>query len=555
MFKECVKCVSALICKDDYASLNSGYWWKWRNESHKRRYIEFINNLLAPLPSLGEDDVQYPYPIPHQYKCPIETACLGDMDSNCTYGYEGPLCDVCSSNHYKQLKTCKQCPSKNWIAGQLSIMGTIFLVIAVVSVWASYKSKKSQSNQEERSPIDVFLAKLKIVIGFYQVTYGLLEAFSYVKWPESLQVISKYSEVLQLNVLQMAPIQCLSAGLRVDAFGNLFAIMSINATAIVVSGVAYGVRKLLILKNKNLEDEEKSRRASKTKELVYRSLFFFLYVTYLSTCSKTATVLPLACRKLCTDKDEKVCPTYLKADYSVRCHESKYNNVVIVAYISAAYIIALPAATFVTLWRQRRAILVTEETAASQNEDSGTEVITGLRFLFESYKPSAWYWELIEMSRKVIVTSLLILVGQETRSYIGLTLVIAGMYGTVFCWIHPLQDAFENRLMSTSLAVTVVNLVIGAVSRIPAENLPAPKDSYMDAVIFNILVIGANTLVIGLIGGKPSTLSFIINKIFVKPRANESEIELTRVVRHSWSRAFLANPVHFRRAGIYSNFH
>ena len=521
MFKECVKCKHGLICKDDYAILKSGYWWKWRNESHKRRYIDFINNLLAPLPLLGKDDVQYPHPIPKQYMCPMEKSCMGGLDSNCANGYEGPLCDICSSNHYKQMKTCKECPSIQWLAGQLSIMVGIFFIIVVVSVWASYKSKKSKNSEEERSLIDVFLAKLKIVIGFYQVTYGLLDAFSYVKWPESLQVISKYSEILQLNVLQMAPIQCLSSGLRVDAFGNLFAIMSINAAAIVVSGVAYGVRKLLILKNKNLEDEEKSRRVSKTKELLYRSLFFFLYVTYLSTCSKTAAVLPLACRKLCADKDDKLCPAYLKADYSVRCHESRYNNLVIVVYISAAYVIALPVATFVTLWRQRRAILVTEETATSQNEDSDREVITGLRFLFESYKPGAWYWELVEMSHKVIVTSLLILVGQETRSYVGLTLAIAGMYGTVFCWIHPLQDAFENRLLSTSLAVTVVNLVIGAVSRIPAENLPAPKDSYMDAVVFNILVIGTNTLVIGLIGGKPNTLFFIINGIFVKAEANQ----------------------------------
>ena len=274
MFKECVKCGHELTCKDDYATLKSGYWWKWRNESHKHRYIDFINNLLSPLPALGKDDVQYPYQIPEQYKCPIEKSCMGGLDSSCTHGYEGPLCAVCSSNHYKQLKTCKQCPSKKWRAGQLSIMGAIFLMIAVVSVWASYKSKKRNNKKEERSPIDVFLAKLKIVIGFYQVTYGLLEVFSYVKWPDSLQVISEYSEVLQLNVLQMAPIQCLSPGLRVDAFGNLFAMMSINATAIVLSGVAYGVRKVLILKNKTLETEEKTRRVSQTKELSYRSLFF-----------------------------------------------------------------------------------------------------------------------------------------------------------------------------------------------------------------------------------------------------------------------------------------
>ena len=275
MFKECSKCGYGLICKDDYATLKSGYWWKWRNESHKRRYIDFMNNLLAPLPALGEDDVRYPYPIPKQYKCRMEKACKGGLDSNCTNGYGGPLCDVCSSNHYKQLKTCKQCPSKKWIVGQLSIMAAIFLMIIVVSVWTSMRNKKNK-NKKERSPIDVFLAKLKIIIGFYQVTYGLLEAFSYIKWPDSLQIISKYSQILQLNVLQMTPVHCLFTGLRVDAFGNLFAIMSVNATAIVVEGITFGVRKVLILKNKNLEYEEKSKRVSQTKELLYRSLFSFL---------------------------------------------------------------------------------------------------------------------------------------------------------------------------------------------------------------------------------------------------------------------------------------
>ncbi|KAL9967809.1 hypothetical protein ACROYT_G026105 [Oculina patagonica] len=103
------------------------------------------------------------------------------------------------------------------------------------------------------------------------------------------------------------------------------------------------------------------------------------------------------------------------------------------------------------------------------------------------------------MSRKVILTSGLILVGQESRSYIGLAWVIAGMYGMLFSWIEPIQTLTENRLMATSLAVTVVNLGIGAVSRIPAENLPASNDTYTDAVLFKILVFGANLSVIGLL--------------------------------------------------------
>ena len=50
---------------------------------------------------------------------------------------------------------------------------------------------------------------------FLQVTYGLLEAFSFVRWPDALEDIIKYSEVLQLNFLQMAPLHCLIRGIKV----------------------------------------------------------------------------------------------------------------------------------------------------------------------------------------------------------------------------------------------------------------------------------------------------------------------------------------------------
>ena len=497
MFEECHKCEEGFECKDDYAFLKSGYWWRWRNESFKVRYKYFIRNLLKSLPALGEKDVQYAYPIPKPYRCPIEDSCRGGLDSLCKNGYKGPLCSVCSPGYYKQSQTCKRCPSKTFIAGQLSIIASILLTIIVVAVWTS--KRKNENDQGEHSLVDTFLSKIKIAIGFYQVTNGLLEAFAYIKWPDSLQVVSTYSQILQLNILRMAPVHCLSPELHVDAFGNLFTIMAINAAVISFAGIAYGIRKITLSRNRYLEYDEKLKKISQGKELVYKNVFFILYVTYLSTCYNTASVLPIACRKLCRDEKEKLCSKYLKADYSIQCDDSRYNTLVIVAYLSAVYVLALPLATFIALWRQRRVILATAKDDGNEDPGSSTEMVTGLRFLFENYKARSWYWELVEMSRKVIVTSGLILVGQETRSYIGLAWVIAGMFGVLFAWIRPIEDAFENRLMTASLAVTVVNLGIGAVSKIPAENLPASTASYTDAVIFNILVVGANSLVIGLL--------------------------------------------------------
>ena len=303
MFEKCHKCLQGMACQDDHISLKSGYWWEWRNQTSKGRYQKFIKNLAAVLPALGIDDVQYPHPIPTPYRCPREKACKGGLDSPCADGYEGPLCAVCSLGYYRQQKTCRQCPSKKWIIGQLSIVAVVFLAIVGGIVWSTFKGNVKKA--QERSLIDKFFSKLKIVIGFYQVTAGVLQAFSYIEWPDSLEVIAEYSELLQLNVLQMVPLECLIKGFRVNAFGNMFTMMAVNSLIICVSGVAYGVRKVVIARNESLKEEEKSSKLSETKELVYRNLFFFLYVTYLNTCTTTANVLPLACQTLCRDEKEE----------------------------------------------------------------------------------------------------------------------------------------------------------------------------------------------------------------------------------------------------------
>jgi len=510
LFQSCRPCDEAvgLKCQNDYALLKEGYWWKWENESHRLLYEQFTDNLKNESfrPSLRSNStkdnltlIEYPFPLPRPHKCPQNDTCIGGLSSLCSPGYEGPLCDVCGHGYYEQLKKCRKCPTKEWMAGQLSVMAVVVVIVITVVVWTS---KRKSKNIKGRSSVDVILGRLKIVIGFYQVTFGVLEAFSYIKWPESLALIGKNSEMLQLNVLQIAPINCLFPNLKVDAFGGLLAMLAINAAAIVVAFAVYRLSKMRL---KTLNKEEKLRKISQVKELVYRNLFFFLYVTYLSTCSKTANVLPLACREVCYDEKYESCQKFLRADLTVECTGEKYNRFVIVAFFAVFYIILLPTVAMVITWRQRKAVSKIENESnneTSDRKDHSTAVLRGLRFVYENYKPHAWYWELIETVRKVILTSGLILVGGESRAYIGLACVMSGLYGMLFALKKPIIDPFENKLMLSSLAVTFVNLGIGAVSRIPKERIPSSMDSYVDSVMFKVLVFGANSIVIGLLAGK-----------------------------------------------------
>ncbi|CAH3180057.1 unnamed protein product, partial [Porites lobata] len=68
-----------------------------------------------------------------------------------------------------------------------------------------------------------------------------------------------------------------------------------------------------------------------------------------------------------------------------------------------------------------------------------------------------------------------------------------------FALNSPITDPFENELMLSSLAVTFVNLVIGAVSRIADDGFSSSVDPILDNLLFNGLVIVANSLVIGLL--------------------------------------------------------
>ena len=502
MFKGCEACeeYDGFNCTNDSFYLKEGYWWKWENETNKELFISF-RDALSKNSSVDKNSIiEYRYPLPQPHKCPRPESCLGGMDSNCSEGYEGPLCDVCQHGYYKQLKTCRKCPSKNWMIGQLCLIAAAIFVITVVVAW---RSKKQMKKKKDRSLGDLILSKMKIVIGFYQVTFGVIEAFAFIKWPESLTFIGKYSELLQLNVLQIAPIHCLFANLKVDAFGRLYAILSINVAVIIFGFTFYGIRKVLITRKTFESQEEKAKKFSETKKTAYKAVFFVLYVTYLSTCSKTANVLPLACRAICYTENTTQCETFLRADFTINCSSQEFRRPVIVAYFSIIYIIGLPTSALVMLWRHWKTL----KASADRDNDESTysqrsEVIAGLSFLFQNYKIRRWYWEFVETGRKVILTSGIILLGAESRAYIGMALILSGFYGMFFAHMKPIEDPSENSLMLSSLAVTYVNIVIGAVSRIPEEVALDTLYPNLEKVLFDILVIGANVLVILILFGK-----------------------------------------------------
>ncbi|XP_073254412.1 uncharacterized protein [Porites lutea] len=330
LFGNCTLCEKngGLKCLDDFANLTAGFWWKWKHQTHLEVYRNFIKNVTnfsftPELHKANDSGIEYPYTIPQPYRCPIAEACKGGLNSSCEAGYEGPLCAVCSDGYYKKLKKCKLCPTRGWMIGQLVIIGALIILLVILVVW---RSKKKNKKDAGRSFLDKVLGEIKIVIGFYQVLFGIMEAFSYIKWPGSLSVIGEYSDIFQMNILQIAPLHCIFPHLEFDALTSLFAVMGLNIAAVIVALASLALATWISTRHMSNE-EEKMKTKERIKAIVKRNLFFFLFVTYLNTCLKTAQVLPLACHRLCVDpKKDESCEEYLKADYSINCKGERYKR-------------------------------------------------------------------------------------------------------------------------------------------------------------------------------------------------------------------------------------
>ena len=433
---------------------------------------------------------------PRHYACPLPKSCLGGMKSECVTGYEGPLCAVCSDGFYKMVASCQQCPSVPWLVAQICVA---FIIVAAIAI--PIAMGKNVQNQEGRALSDIVLARLKIIVGFYQVTSGTLDTFSYIQWPGVLMQMIQYANLLQLNLLQIVPINCFSDSIRVNSYTNLAMFAGLIFTTPLVVTVVYHLRIVFARKMTDSTNiGENDSLQSSFKEKCYRAVFLILFIVYPAASAQTFQMLPAACHKICVDTDEHSCEEYLRSDYTIKCYSKEYNKYVSIAYGMLAFVLGYPLAILLLLWKRRNKL--TANVADGTKGNKGNELSAGLGFLYENYSENCWFWEVLELVRKVILTSVLVLIGGESRTHLGTAAIVSGLYAVLFASYQPISDRFEHWLQLVSLMATCANMNVGMLLKIPEQEISSGIGTESESVVVTILLVLANLLVTGMVVGK-----------------------------------------------------
>ena len=88
--------------------------------------------------------------------------------------------------------------------------------------------------------------------------------------------------------------------------------------------------------------------------------------------------------------------------------------------------------------------------------------VLALKF-FENYKEKYWFWEIIEMYRKLILISAILLFDSKSHSQIGFAIISASALIISHTMVRPIKGKFEDRLQACMLWIIFFNVCLGAI--------------------------------------------------------------------------------------------
>ena len=130
---------------------------------------------------------------------------------------------------------------------------------------------------------------------------------------------------------------------------------------------------------------------------------------------------------------------WLTADVSIRCDSQAYRQLGAVAWIAIAiYPVGLLVSYALLLLRAREAIVSSSPTPLSQ----------ALAFLHREYRPNFWWWELVDMLRRLLLVGFAVVVLPGSINQLALALLLA-----LLCLVLQLQAA-PFRILSDGYLAT-----------------------------------------------------------------------------------------------------
>jgi hypothetical protein len=306
----------------------------------------------------------------HFYKCPNPDACIGGPQGNCSQGFQGRMCAVCTHGFYElgSAKNCVACPASSTVSYVLLVIIVFCSLFGIILLFTKNRWLKiitgrrydqmldeveevelenttitttttiadGQQSKKRVAPIpDSAFPKFKILIGYIQIL-ALTHITYDAPWPSFYTKYANAMSLINLDVIKLSSIDCI-INPKVNFYQNLLLVTIIPLCIILVMTLI--TLFLIRITSHSVSLRDLWDKSSKT---VIQNVIVFGYVIYTGV---TSTIFKtFQCQKF----DDGT--SWLLADFNQSCQSAQHNGYVAYASVMIViYSLGFPALLFATL--------------------------------------------------------------------------------------------------------------------------------------------------------------------------------------------------------------
>lgn len=214
-------------------------------------------------------------------------------------------------------------------------------------------------------------------------------------------------------------------------------------------------------------------------------LMFFVYSGVSST-----VFFSFACERLHDGRD------YLRADYRIECDSSKHNAYQVYAgFMVALYPVGIPVFFSILLFRDRKVL---------RDEQGGREDpprVSAMSDLWSPYKPSMFYYEVIECGRRILLTGVVVFIYPNTAAQVAVTLLMAIMFAMLSEALAPHASRWDTWISRIGHVTVFVSMYVALLLKVDVSDESARSQKVFEyllviAHVLLVLVIAVEALVL-----------------------------------------------------------
>jgi hypothetical protein len=330
------------------------------------------------------------------------------------------------------------------------------------------------------------LMKFKLVLGFAQCVAFVPITFSLIPWPETLVMFSDLLHMLTADLMAIFGDVC---KLHTGFYLRFMFQMLFLPLLYLVTFVAYAVTRAACFSH--LLPCCRRRHALYTLESTRTRLFEILFLgTYTFYTSVSTTIFRVfKCKEIGGE-------WFLEANYQVECFSGTWWNYAVFAGAGVVvYIVGIPAVLFYLLWRERA--YLSEEGCAKSEMPRHALAKRRLGAIYGAYKRESYYFDLVDMLRRLLLTGGLIVLGERSNSQILLGALVCTCWLCVLLARRPYEAQWDNAL-SSMLAFQLLVIILTGMAMEIHRLTPAFAQDRVENDAFSSLMFFSTVCVLGI---------------------------------------------------------